>query len=114
MMEHLGQWPPKDYWKKKKMKSPESFEKAKIREHLKTINAWCFAPFMAGMGQSGVPDIIACYRTMFIGIEVKRPGKAPTPIQWRRIAEIQARGGIAIWGDAQKVIGELKGMFPSA
>lgn len=95
------------------MKSPESFEKTKIREHLKTINAWCFAPFMAGMGQSGVPDIVACYRTMFIAVEVKRPGKKPTPIQERRMTEIKARGGIAIWGDAAKVIHELKCMFPT-
>lgn len=96
------------------MKSPESFEKAKIRAHLDAINAWCFAPLMAGFGKSGVPDIIACYRTMFIGIEVKRPGKKPTPIQERRMAEIKVRGGIAIWGDAEKVIAELKAMFPSA
>lgn len=94
------------------MKSPESFEKAKIREHLKVIDAWCFAPFMAGMGQSGVPDIIACHRGKFIGIEVKRPGKMPTPIQVRRMTEIRARDGIAIWGTAEKVIGELKALFP--
>lgn len=95
------------------MKSPESFEKAKIREHLKAINAWCFTPFMAGMGQSGVPDIVCCYHAMFIAIEVKRPGKAPTPIQERRMAEIKARGGIALWGDAEKVIAELQFLFRS-
>ena len=95
------------------MKSPESFEKDKIRKHLDAINAWCFAPFMAGFGKSGVPDLVCCYRTMFLGIEVKRPGKNPTPIQERRMAEIKARGGIAIWGDAESVIAQLKRLFPN-
>ena len=93
------------------MKSPESFEKAAISEYLKSIDAWQFAPFMAGMGQSGVPDIIACYRGKFVGIEVKRPGKAPTAIQNRRMREIVDCGGIAIWGTAERVIDELKRLF---
>lgn len=94
------------------MHSPEWFEKDKIRKYLAAIDAWCFAPFMAGYGKSGVPDIVACYRTMFIAIEVKRPGKEPTPVQRRRMAEIEAHGGIAVAGDAETVIAQLKCLFP--
>ena len=44
----------------------------------------------------GTPDIIACSpQGQFIGIEVKRPGKEPTPVQLRVIAEIREAGGIA-------------------
>ena len=93
------------------MKSPEKYEKDSIQAYLKSINAWSFSPYMAGMGKSGVPDIICCYKSRFIGIEVKRPGKEPTPIQQRRIAEIQMQGGIAVYGTAEKVIGELKVLF---
>ena len=96
------------------MRSPESFEKTAIKKHLEKIGAWHFSPYMAGMGKTGVPDIICCYRTVFIAIEVKRPGKKPTPIQERRMEEVRKAGGIAIWGTAEKVIDELKRMFPNA
>lgn len=96
------------------MKSPEGFEKDAIDKYLIASNFYVCKPATFGMGASGVPDRICCYRTMFVAIEVKRPGKLPTPIQNRRIAEIKARGGIAIWGDAEKVIRELKCLFPSA
>jgi hypothetical protein len=32
-------------------------------------------------------------------VEVKRPGKVPTPRQYARIAEVNAVGGIAVWVD---------------
>lgn len=96
------------------MKSPEKFEKDAIRKYLDSIGAWCFAPFMAGYGKTGVPDIICCYRGRFIGVEVKRPSKAPTPIQERRMAEIIDHGGIAVWGTADRVIERLKAIFPNA
>jgi Holliday junction resolvase len=96
------------------MHSPEWFEKRDIDTYLDTIGAYVLKPATYGMGKSGAPDRVCCYRTMFIGIEVKRPGKEPTPVQERRMAEIKARGGIAIWGDAEKVIRELKCLFPSA
>jgi hypothetical protein len=41
-------------------------------------------------------------------IEVKRPGKEPTPIQWRRLNEIEAAGGKGFWGTAEKVIREFE------
>jgi len=47
-----------------------------------------------------------------VSIEVKREGKEPTKLQWERIREVQAAGGIALWGTAEKVIPELDGLFP--
>lgn len=89
------------------MKTPEGYEKDKIKKYLDSIGAWYFCPYMAGFGKGGVPDIIVCHRGRFISIEVKRPGKEPTERQKLRMAEVQAAGGVAIWGDATKVLSEL-------
>lgn len=104
------------------MKSPEGYEKADLDKFFKPMiaagNIWLFKPFMAGFGKSGVPDYIGCRRrtlrfplhsTLFqcgqmFSIEVKREGKEPTPIQQRRMREIEAVGGKTFWGTAARVI----------
>jgi hypothetical protein len=43
----------------------------------------------------GIPDILACYRGRFLGLEVKLPGEEPSPMQWKVLDEIRAAGGIA-------------------
>lgn len=93
------------------MKTPESFEKAEICKYLDSIGAWYFKPMMNGFGKAGVPDIIACWRGYFFGIEVKREGKKPTALQERRMAEINEANGVALWGTAEKVIKELDMYF---
>lgn len=45
---------------------------------------------------SGVPDLLACYRGRFIGLEVKMPGNYPSKIQEYRIAQIMAAGGVVV------------------
>jgi hypothetical protein len=94
--------------------SPEWFEKRDIDKYLEEIDAHVDKPATFGMGQSGSGDRICCYRGRYISIEVKRPGKKPTPKQNRRMDEVRRRGGIAIWGTAEKVISELKALFPNA
>ena len=102
------------------MRTPEFFEKQKIKKFLDNIRAWHFSPFMAGMGKAGIPDIIACYPLtitsdmvgmrigVFIGVEVKRDGKEPTVLQGNRITDIQQAGGFAVWGTADRVIPQLR------
>lgn len=90
------------------MKTPEKFEKDDICKWLDRIGAWYFKPATGGFGKSGVPDIVGCYRSCFFSIEVKREGKEPTVLQWRRINEITEAGGIATWGTADRAINELK------
>ena len=95
------------------MKTPESYEKAEIKKYLDSIDAWYFCPYMAGFGKSGVPDIIACIDGIFVGVEVKREGKEPTPIQTQRMQEIEAAGGFAFAGTAKRVISDMKLAFDS-
>lgn len=97
------------------MKTPEWYEKRDIKAYLDQSKSvtWYFAPMTAGFGKSGVPDIIGCtlqgrYTGKMFAIEVKRPGKEPTAIQWRRMGEIEAAGGKTFWGTAEKVIPEFE------
>ncbi len=90
------------------MKTPEGWEKDDICEYLDSIGAWYIRPATYGYGKSGIPDILALFRGRWIAIEVKRPGKEPTPLQKRRMAEILDNGGFSFWGTADKVISELE------
>jgi hypothetical protein len=43
---------------------------------------------------AGLPDLAACYKGQYFGLETKMPeGKEPTPIQLLRHEQIRAAGG---------------------
>lgn len=90
------------------MKTPEGFEKADIDKYLKGIEAYIVKPTSGGYGASGVPDRVCCIDGVFWGIEVKREGKGPTPIQEKRMQEIRAAGGFAVAGTAEVVCAEIE------
>ncbi len=93
------------------MKTPESYEKQEIDAFLKKLGpqrVWFFKPYMMAYGKNGVPDYCLCLAGAFWGVEVKRPGKEPTPIQYRRIKEIENAGGHAVAGTAETIIHELR------
>ena len=76
--------------------TPEAKVKKKIKQILDNHQIYHFSPYMAGMGRSGVPDIIACFRSHFLAIEAKAGNNKPTALQEREIAKIQACGGHAM------------------
>ena len=78
--------------------TPEGKVKDACKKYLKSIGAWFFMPVSNGMGQVGIPDIICCYKGMFIAVETKAPGKKAntTPNQDRVIEAIQGADGWAI------------------
>jgi len=76
--------------------TPEGKVKKKVTNILKFHGAWYCSPATRGMGRSGVPDILACLRGVFLGIEVKRDIKhLPTKLQEHELWKIQQCGG---WG----------------
>jgi hypothetical protein len=79
-------------------KTPEGKVKDDCKKYLKSIGAWFFMPVSNGMGQVGIPDIICCYKGMFLAVETKAPGKRmnTTPNQDRVLQEIQNADGWAI------------------
>jgi hypothetical protein len=42
---------------------------------------------------AGVPDLLCIKHGRAVFLEVKQPGKRPTPIQVRRMNEIETQGG---------------------
>ena len=78
------------------MATPESKVKKQVKKILDDIGAYHFSPMMDGYGRSGVPDIIACYKGKFIGIECKAGDNKPTLLQLRNIEDIKRNQGLAI------------------
>jgi len=78
------------------MVTPESKVKKRAKKILDDLGAYHFSPMMDGYGRSGVPDIIACYKGKFIGIECKAGDNKPTLLQLRNIEDIKRNQGLAI------------------
>lgn len=77
-------------------KTPESKVKAKVVAILKERGAYYFFPVTGGFGRSGVPDIVACYCGMFLGIECKAGTNQPTALQDRELDRIYRAGGVPL------------------
>lgn len=76
--------------------TPEGKVKKKVVDVLKRLGAYYFSPVTGGFGRSGVPDIVACYNSKFIGIECKAANNKPTALQIKNLNDIIAQGGIAL------------------
>lgn len=78
-------------------RQPEGRIVKKIRTHLTERGAASFK--IQGDGDSyqeaGLPDIFACYRGMFLGLEVKTESGKPSPIQLAVLKRIRDAGGVA-------------------
>lgn len=68
----------------------------KIKSYLKSIGAYYFKHHGNQFSQVGVPDIIACYKGRFIGIEVKNETGKTSPLQDENLKMINEAGGIGI------------------
>lgn len=76
--------------------TPEAKVKRKVTDILKKLECYYFYPATGGYGKSGVPDIVACYRGLFIGIECKAGKNKPTMLQERNLDQIRTAGGLAV------------------
>ena len=73
--------------------TPEGKIKTQVKRLLDKHGHFNFSPVM-GTGKAGIPDIVVCTCSRFIGIEVKATAKnKPTKLQVRRAQEIRAAGG---------------------
>ena len=96
------------------MSTPEKKVKDKIKKILDEYGAYYFMPATGGYGKSGVPDIVACLRGKFIGIECKANGGKPTALQEKNLSEIMGVGGFSVLVDEggiklfESVIKQLK------
>lgn len=76
--------------------TPEKKVKDAVTKILKDYGAYYFFPVTGGFGRSGIPDIIACYKGNFIGIECKAGKNKPTALQEAEILKIMNAGGVAL------------------
>lgn len=83
----------------------------KIKSYLKSIGAYYFKHHGNQFSQVGVPDIIACYKGRFLGIEVKNETNTTSPLQNVNLKMINEAGGIGIVArsveDVKKVIDKI-------
>lgn len=72
----------------------ESKLQKQIQNYLKDIGAYKFKVHGDIFTRAGIPDIIACYKGRFIGIEAKEPGNKPSELQLAHGRQIKKAGGI--------------------
>lgn len=77
------------------MTTPETKVKRAVTKILDEYGAYHFFPATHGYGRSGVPDIVACYRGRFIGIECKAGKGVPTALQLKELRLITEAGGFS-------------------
>ena len=75
---------------------PEARITKKIREYLESAGAFVFKIHGSAAMMAGLPDLIACYKGCFLGVEVKQPGNKPTKRQIYVHSLIAAAGGVVI------------------
>jgi hypothetical protein len=76
--------------------TPEAKVKKKAKMVLDNLGAYHFSPMTGGYGNSGVPDIVACYEGFFLGIECKAGKGKPTLLQLDNLKRIDASGGYSV------------------
>lgn len=85
--------------------TPEAKVKKKVVAQLKELGAYYFYPVTGGYGQSGVPDIVGCYKGFFFGIECKAGKNKPTPLQDKNLKQIRAAGGLDLVVNEDNMLG---------
>ena len=76
--------------------TPEKKVKDAVKKLLVAHGAYFFSPVTGGFGTSGVPDIVACIKGKFIGIETKAGKGKPTALQEKNLINIMNTGGVAV------------------
>ena len=76
--------------------TPEAKVKAKIKAILKAHGAYYAMPIGTGLGNSGVPDFLACHAGRFLGIEAKAGKGKTTALQEKNLRQIREAGGVAM------------------
>ena len=92
------------------MTTPEKKVKNKVVSILKEVGAYHFYPVASGYGSAGIPDLVACIRGKFIGIESKANGGKVTALQEKNLMQIINNGGYSFIVD-ETGIGAFKLML---
>ena len=75
--------------------TPEKKVKTRLKKQLDELGVYHFSPFQAGMGRAGIPDVIGCYRGLFVAFECKAGKGKTTALQERELNAIRTAKGLA-------------------
>ena len=75
--------------------TPEKKVKTRLKKQLDELGIYHFSPFQAGMGRAGIPDVIGCYRGLFVAFECKAGKGKTTALQERELNAIRTAKGLA-------------------
>jgi len=73
----------------------ESGIQTKVLKWLRDQGAYAVNIHGHEMQERGIPDILCCWKGLFIGIELKEPGGEPEPIQEYHLEQIAKANGSA-------------------
>lgn len=73
--------------------TPEAKVKKAVKKVLDGLSCYHFSPQTGGFGKSGVPDIIACYKSKFVAIECKAGKNKVTALQAHNLELVSKSGG---------------------
>lgn len=76
------------------MTQPESRLQKKIQDAITKRGGFVFKVHGSSHMMAGLPDLIACYRGLFVGVEVKMPGNKASKIQLLRHDSIKRAKGL--------------------
>ena len=76
-------------------KVKEKWVKQQVVKMLKARQVYYFFPVAGAYTSIGVPDIVACIRGKFVGIECKAGNNRATELQLRNLEAIRDNGGHA-------------------
>ena len=80
----------------KKEPVKEKWVKQQVVKMLKERHVYYFFPIAGAYTSIGVPDIVACIKGRFVGIECKAGTNRPTELQLRNLESIRDNGGVAL------------------
>lgn len=86
----------------------------KIKQYLKDKGAYVEKIWGGGFQSAGIPDIIACYKGRFLGIEVKVGNNKPSEIQLVKLKRINDADGVGVVVWSLEEVKELIGLLDEA
>lgn len=77
----------------------------KVKNLLDERGAYHEVIWGGGFQASGIPDILACYNGVFLGLELKAKNGRPSPLQLAKVNMIRKAGGVGaiIWDSIESV-----------
>lgn len=65
----------------------------RVKKFLKDQGCWTLKTWGGGLQRSGIPDLLVCCNSRFVGVELKAPNGKPSDLQLWNLVKIDDSGG---------------------